>query len=311
MAWDIPVGTVTTRAAVAERFGGATQGGIQPSAKSPNVFVYSDPASGAKHGYNFDGWSTDGAYYYTGEGQLGDQRLRRGNGQLAAHGDSGRTVRVFEAVPGRPGGGGKPQRYVGAFRVDPERPYRREEAPDREQVQRSVLVFRLLPIGETWSEAMTVGTPAQSASAVIVEVESNQVQTFEQGAREGTVAERREAALMTELETALLAVGHEVGRVKVLVPGSVRPLLTDTFDVTRGELFEVKAAATRANVRMAIGQLLDYRRHIEGVTSTTVALPEKPGEDLIALIHECGFGLVASDGEGLARIAKDGSSTPL
>jgi hypothetical protein len=40
--WDIEPGTIVTRTAVAERYGGATQGGIQPSSTTPNVMIYSD-----------------------------------------------------------------------------------------------------------------------------------------------------------------------------------------------------------------------------------------------------------------------------
>lgn len=53
--WDIAPGAITTRAAVAERFGGSTWNGISPSASTPNVMIYSDPAVGRRHGYNFDG----------------------------------------------------------------------------------------------------------------------------------------------------------------------------------------------------------------------------------------------------------------
>lgn len=53
----------------------------------------------------------------------------------------------------------------------------------------------------------------------------------------------------------------------------------------------------RAKVREAIGQLLDYRRHITPPPETcTVLLPTDPGEDLTELIHSCGFDLVYLEG---------------
>lgn len=73
--WSIEPGTVTTRAQVAAAYGGSTIGGIQPSRTTLNVLVYSDPAVGPAHGYRFDGWGPEGANYYTGEGQAGNQTI--------------------------------------------------------------------------------------------------------------------------------------------------------------------------------------------------------------------------------------------
>ncbi|HEY9409510.1 MAG TPA: hypothetical protein VIP77_08015 [Jiangellaceae bacterium] len=77
--WTIEPGTITARSAVAAIYGGATQGGIQPSSRTRNILIYSDPVAGSAHGYNFDGFARDGAYYYTGEGQAGDQKVHSGN----------------------------------------------------------------------------------------------------------------------------------------------------------------------------------------------------------------------------------------
>ncbi len=122
--WDIAPGTVTTRREVQQRYGGSMQGGIQPSATSSNVMIYSDPGRGQSLGYNFDGWAQhEPAYYYTGEGQIGDQEVRAGNRAIVEHAATGRTLRVFEAASGKQSGGVL-QTYVGAFAVDPADPYR-------------------------------------------------------------------------------------------------------------------------------------------------------------------------------------------
>lgn len=130
-----------------ERFGGSRFGGIQPSRRSPNVLIYSDPIQGEQHGYNYDGWDPDPAspvYYYTGEGQVGDQDpAAKGNGAILNHLETGRSLRLFEAAgPSR--SGGKPQRYVGEFHVDPSDPWQFREAPDRVGDQRHVVVFKLV-----------------------------------------------------------------------------------------------------------------------------------------------------------------------
>jgi hypothetical protein len=68
------------------KYGGGKQGGIEPSATSDNVFIYSDPSKAAKNGYNFDGWDPDSeVFVYTGDGPSGDQRLVGGNKSLYEH----------------------------------------------------------------------------------------------------------------------------------------------------------------------------------------------------------------------------------
>ena len=65
MSWDLEAGDLIRRTDFHARFRGSGQGGIAPLASSPNVLVFSDPASGAQYGYH-DRWE-DGVFHYTGE----------------------------------------------------------------------------------------------------------------------------------------------------------------------------------------------------------------------------------------------------
>jgi hypothetical protein len=293
---------------VAGRFGGSPQNGISPSASTPNVMIYSDPAVGRRHGYNFDGWAADGAFYYTGDGQLGDQTFVSGNKAIINHAARGMTLRVFEAVPGVPQKGGKPQRYLGAFRVDPDAPWRRQEAQDREGELRTVLVFRLLPIDAEMPTAAEIlsDTPAEVPAQEFLPPENNVVREFDVAARKGSTSQRREAELMTKFEGFLLARGHKVGRLRLAVPASSARLLTDTFDSSSGVLYEVKASSTRNMVRFAIGQLFDYRRFTNDVAHCTIVLPVRPASDLVELVHSVGFELVVGEDGGFVRVTPDG-----
>lgn len=47
-----------------------------------------------------DGWNADGTYIYTGEGQRGDQTMRRGNLAILDHGTQGKRLRLFEGTSG-------------------------------------------------------------------------------------------------------------------------------------------------------------------------------------------------------------------
>lgn len=291
-SWPIQAGAVVTRAQVREVAGGGKQRGIEPSTTNPSVLVYSDPKQGARHGYNFDG-SADGAFYYTGEGQVGDQRMTNGNRAIREHAIDGRTLRVFEAVQEPVQAGGKRHRYLGSFYVDPHEPFRREDAPDRTGEMRSLIVFKLLPDSGEVPSATPSGLPAPSDQPIaeLVDTELNVVGEYAVVGRDGGAASRREAALMQALEDQLRAQGHTVGRFRLRPPGSATSLVTDTYDVTRGRLFEVKATSDRNAVRMALGQLLDYRRHLPEVGDCAVVLPERPAEDLVELIFSVGFGL--------------------
>lgn len=297
--WDIPVGTITTRRAVASKFGGALYGGIEPSTTTPNVLLYSDPEAGERNGYRFDGWDPldPGVFYFTGFGRKGDQLLTSRNRTLAEHAHTDRALRVFQAPTGQRGE--KNHEYLGEFRVDPESPYRREDAPGADSSgDRSVIVFRLLPVGRTargsWPPA-----PSPAVTPIVEDVppEGKGMSKVGKPSRPATIAELKEAALVERFETHLRKLAHVPRRKKIRPPNHARWIWSDTFDRTSNTLYEAKGVTTRENVRMAIGQLLDYRRFIVPSPTCAVLLPVRPPQDLVDLIHSCGFTLVYEDGK--------------
>ena len=97
--WEEEVDAVLTRQQRMMKYGGGKQGGIEPSATSDNVFIYSDPSKAVKNGYNFDGWDPDSeVFMYTGDGPSGDQRLIGGNKSLYEHRQAGKALRLFIAM---------------------------------------------------------------------------------------------------------------------------------------------------------------------------------------------------------------------
>lgn len=146
LGWSIAIGALVTRGEVAQEYGGSIYSGIEPSSTSLNVMLYSDPAAGEEHGY-YDGWvgGQPGAFEYTGSGQVGDHKLTGSNKRVLEHAQDGSVLRLFFTLPGPAKPGGRVQRYVGAFRVDPEFPLRWTTGPDRDGAGRKVVVFRLLP----------------------------------------------------------------------------------------------------------------------------------------------------------------------
>lgn len=89
----------------------------------------------------------------------------------------------------------------------------------------------------------------------------------------------------------MTALGHSVSRQRLLPSGEARPIITDLFDATTGTLVEAKGSVERNAVRMAIGQLFDYRRLFDpGEVKHLAALfPTEPRTDLRALLSEQGI----------------------
>lgn len=136
--WNMRPGQTIRRSALHDRFGGNRQGGIAPSAKHPELFVFTTP-SGLDHGYT-DQMGDDGCYHYTGQGQVGDQSFDRANLALLEHRQRGQAVRVFLGVSGE-------TTYVGEFEIDDERPFYWGTAPSTGGgPDRRVIIFRLRPL---------------------------------------------------------------------------------------------------------------------------------------------------------------------
>jgi hypothetical protein len=279
--WSLAPGGQIERKKLHEDFGGRTQGGIGPSSRTPNVFVFTDPIAGEKHGY-FDGWMPDGLFHYSGEGQHGDQRMISGNASILNHQLEKRALRVFQGARGT-------VTYLGEFEVDEEDPWYEADAPETgDGPLRRVIVFRLRPLDATVQ-------PPQTSLARLLAAAENRLQdlpleqqlterSFVNPAQEAYEAERKEASLVQALADHLRGKGHAVNRHQILPIGETRPLFTDLFDRNLSLLVEAKGSVTRENIRMAIGQLADYGRFLPDATRA-ILLPTGPRADLIELAH--------------------------
>lgn len=131
--------TYQRRTEITGRFGGSGQSGIAPSARVPAVFLFTGE-SGEQFGYT-DRIDQSGVIHYTGEGQKGKMEMTRGNAAIANHARDGRALHAFRAT-----GKGKPCIYLGEFCYGS---HFEEEGPDKDGKQRTVIVFRLVPVAST------------------------------------------------------------------------------------------------------------------------------------------------------------------
>lgn len=77
-------------------FGGQERGGIATPASVPLVFAFTSEA-GAAYGYE-DKFQPTGVFWYTGEGQVGDMQMVRGNAAIANHRKQGKQLLFFEST---------------------------------------------------------------------------------------------------------------------------------------------------------------------------------------------------------------------
>lgn len=299
-ALPLVIGEYYTREDLVVEYGGSVQsGGIVPGNKSNTVFVFTDPSEGTQFGYVYDGFSPDGAVlYYTGAGQNGDQVESGANSPIVTHAQKGRTLHAFVAAGRIPGRQTKRQRYVGEFFLDPDVPFERMPALDKNRAVRTVLVFRLLPVRPVDASMMNVvgiSGITQESKSLQVPIELNSTQFFETSGTDGRTAVRRESQLVDDFVAS--QAGHEFSRWAITIPKE-SPLLTDIYDKTDRVLYEAKALSGRSDVRMAVGQLYDYRRHVEiSDLRCSVLLPERPKADLRDLLESAGLGLAFRDGD--------------
>lgn len=120
----------------------------------------------------------------------------------------------------------------------------------------------------------------------VVEIEAQHVEQFRvSAASQDFEATRREQSLVLNYVKYLEGLGHKVTRHRYSLQGAAPALVCDLVDETDHVLYEAKGDVRRSSVRMAIGQLLDYRRFEPPSMKLAVLLPRQPAEDLIGLIH--------------------------
>jgi hypothetical protein len=290
MAIDLQPGETIKRVELHEAYGGRRQGGISPSKQSPNVFLFTDQARGAIHGYIYDGLGTDGLYHYTGEGQEGDQRMVQGNRSIRDHATEGRDLHLFDSSSGS-------ATYLGQFEYVDDYPADAHQTNNPEP--RKVIVFRLRRLSGDSPLAPSRVNRFDQEEVKVVPVEQHLTERMViEPNREPYEAERREQPLVLALMAALRGQGHEVDRLYLRPKGEPAPLLCDLYDITTNTVIEAKGSVARNSIRMAIGQLADYARLVTPAPQRVILVPEQPRADLLLLAASQGIGVTWPDGDG-------------
>lgn len=139
--WTLLRGQSILRTLLHDRYSGIRQGGIAPSRKTKNIFLFTDDSSNNEHGYETDYWSDDFTFNYCGDGQIGNQELTRRNRQVLNHELDGRKLRLFRPVLGK-------VTYLGELKIDSKNPYVIKQGIGRNGKPRNVIMFRLKRVVE-------------------------------------------------------------------------------------------------------------------------------------------------------------------
>ncbi|MGA0615921.1 HNH endonuclease [Paracoccus sp. KR1-242] len=151
VVWGFEKGAVYNRRIdIHERFGGQRQGGITtPADRSYPIFIVTGE-EGISHGYS-DRMREDGVFEYSGEGQVGDMQMLRGNRAIRDHAEDGRDLLLFRKVRGG-------IRFEGQFVFEA---YHYADAPDSSDTMRKAIVFELRQIDALVAADEQAEVPAQ------------------------------------------------------------------------------------------------------------------------------------------------------
>lgn len=158
--------------------------------------------------------------------------------------------------------------------------------------------------------------PNSETSGTFVVPESLGKRLSIRAAAAATVAIRREAELTQSYKEHLDKAGHRTGAYQIKVRGLTSTLRVDLYDATAHVLYEAKGSNSREDVRMALGQILDYSRYVkmaehEGEPLRVVLLPAAPTPDMHSLLQRYDVQVVyrAADGHFVGPAVPDLSAS--
>lgn len=299
--WTLEPGDRRTRAELKQPYGVDRMRGINVSRETGNVILLSSPKAAEANGYDFDGWEPGRAIFrYTGQGPVGDQKWDAGNSAVRDHAQAGMALRVFVADGRVDGRDTTIHQYVGQFELDPDEPYVIENAPGRKDkdrgdpgAMRSVIVFRMRPVDALEpEESYTSPEPAEPAETQVLTVplEAHRTETFDRAGSKPGTGRRAEAGSVQAFADWLMTKGHTIVGKEIARKGSIRHLRVDLYDETEKVLYEAKSSSETNAVRLALGQILDYRRDFPD-SSSRVFLPTRPKDTMVELLKLYDVGL--------------------
>ncbi|MET9887310.1 hypothetical protein ABZZ20_30075 [Streptomyces sp. NPDC006430] len=216
------------------------------------------------------------------------------------------------------------ERNVIVFRLRPEdtvAPAVQDVVPAAEETTAEFVPFQVVTAAMLQSDPATSGglplpkqraskgsgsraaAPNAETSGTFVVPEAFGTKLSLRAATAATVAVRHEAELTQAYKAHLDAAGHRTGAFQIKVKGLTSTLRTDLYDATDHVLYEAKGSNSREDVRMALGQILDYSRYVtspehEGEPRRVILLPAAPTPDMYTLLDRYDVAVVYRGDDG-------------
>lgn len=303
MTWTLGVGDTARRTDIQAVYRGSHSRGISAPKRidgAVDIMLWWRAGHASPFGYK-DGWSTDGAFYFAGTGQVGDQRFgapNSENGRIRDHAANGDRLRLLKYVANT----ANLVTYVGEFRLDPDAPWQWYDGTDPFGDRRRIIQFRMLPVGDVLREpgdvvrqepgARATASPLpELGPATPVDLEALRTPEFRRVVVARSEAVRRlELILVHDFKRWLGdACGLDSSGINIPYEPERAVLRGDLFISEPRVLVEAKASTAREHMRMAIGQLLDYARYVKPRPGLCVLTLSRPAEDMLALIRSLGM----------------------
>jgi hypothetical protein len=141
-------------------------------------------------------------------------------------------------------------------------------------------------------------------------VEGAGTAAYETAGTEGGIRTRAEHDLVHRYATWAAGRGLEVVSRIYHEPGLARPFLCDLFLPARNTLIEAKSNDSRATIRMAIGQLLDYQHFEPSRPALAVLLPYQPAAEIKTLLAVVEISAISPHGDGFRESADENALAP-
>ena len=273
------------------------QGGIDSSVKNSLTCLFSYSKEGAKHGYN-DGWNK-GIFEYFGQGLLGNMEMKGNNKSLLNHKLKQRRVFLFfKGLKGE-------VIYENEFTVDEGDPYFWTTSIDDEGKLRDSIVFRLKPI-----KKYSIKNPIPSQIGIVTKTIAREIPLEKSSGNKSSkgvtyisrgIKDKKEARLVEEYNKYRRGKKlKDLKRHSLQPPLSKKNYFTDGFEAESKTLIEAKASSHRDKIRMAIGQLFDYKKLLEEdnvkVNNLAILAPTCPSKDLLELLKDLKIKIIFKEG---------------
>jgi len=293
MSAPFNVGDELPRSSIHDSLGGLRHGTISLVPERNLILLFFKPDSNLSPGFeSVQGFEEQGTFLFPGEGRSESQVMEGGNLALANSDKESSQIYLFESRA-------QNAKYLGEFvNMPDDLSWVRNK--DFHGQERDALVFRLRSVDQSPSSE-SLSPPEQQLEEHPWTPPSWEDYLLKHNGEDGaeTSATRAEFELESRFGRWRILLGSQIVDLRIQVGGThIEP---DLFDKTRGEVIEAKRSGSRQMVRMAIGQVLDYKnelsKYLDDPVSAAILLPGAPADNLPALCAELGIRIYIPDGE--------------